>query len=437
MHIADAAVAPHDAVLHVQLTAALEHGLLCLDQARQVVGMHARGERGEGAGEFARFDPEDLVDLRRPLQLAVDQVQFPGAHPRDLLRPLQAVAGVEQGARLRVGLGDVARHREQQALGWRPGHRQLHHHHAAVAAQETAAEIVGGLAADHGRQLFQAGLAVVRVREIHQRPSHHVVGVLAPDAATGLAHLDEAAVGIEHADHVQRVVHHQPPHGQRLFQAARELALRLFGALALGDVLQRQRRRRGLARGVPRQRAQLAHHPYLAVGGHHAVLDVQVAFAGVQGAIGLPEPRAIVEVHALEQRRQAARGLRRRQAEDAQRLVRHQHLAAGEVVFAASQPRQPLGAVGRRLRPQHRLLLRLALGDVLEIDRQPRLGRIGAHAEPATQRREMHLEPGRLAQVHRHAVLALHVGADGVRENRPQSFADQVGGLALHQLFGA
>ena len=437
MDVAHAAIRAQDAVLDVEVGATCERGLLRLVQDGQVVGMHARRERLERAGELLRAGREDRVHLVRPDQPVGLDIQLPGTHARHLLRALQALLGLAQGLRLPLGLGGIAGHGEHQALARRPHQRPLHDDLAPVAGDVAVAEVQGRPACQHAGQGPVGVAAVVGMHQVGHRPPEQLVRRVAPDRGAGGTDLAEAAVGVDRADDVERVVHHQAVEHQRLFQAPGQLAQGVLGAATLGDVLHRTGGEQRLSLRVPHQRGDFAHGAGLAVRPQHLVLEVDVALAGVQAAMGLLHARPVVEGHPLEQRGQPARHALSRQAEDAQHVLRPVELAGRQVVLPGPQLGQALGAGRAVAGARQRQLGTLAVADVLEVDRQPVGVRENAHRVPAVEWREERLEHDRAPLFGRDPELPLDLGAADVGEGLPHHLARQLAGTALHHLLGA
>ena len=438
VHIADAAAGQQDAVLDVQVALAGDGLRLRLLQHVQVVGMHARSEGLEVAVEFIRAHFEEPVDLIRPRQFIGGNVELPGTHARDLLRALQAGLGLLQGLGLAAGLGHVAGDGEHHAVARRPHRRPLHGHHPAVLAYHAIAEIDGGTAGQDCRTFAKGMGAVVRMRQVKVRAPDQFSRGKTPYRFRGAGHLGETAVGIEHADNVQRVLQHQAVHHQRLFEPPRKFAQRVFGVLLVGGVLDCARGRHRLAGGVAHQGAQFPHLPGLAVGVQDAVFDLQVAGIPCKQPLpGFLETLSVLEVHALEQLGETADGLARAEAEDRIRFLRQAQFAGSQVLFPAAQARHALGALGGCRGLQRRGFGALAVRDVLEVDRQALRVWITARDEPAFERREIDLEFAGDAIADGGPELVFDDRAHGVGEGLPDARANQFPARPLHQLFGA
>lgn len=76
------------------------------------------------------------------------------------------------------------------------------------------------------------------------------------------------------------------------------------------------------------------------------------------------------------------------------------------------------------------------LRDITEIDRQSRVGRIGAHLEPCLHGRVIFLKTNGLSFVHGTFVFFLECASDSFREFLPDGFAQQIPTGSLQQRLG-
>lgn len=153
---ADAAVGPDDAVLHLEVAAALQGGDDGGVERLAVVGMGALGERGPGAGELVEVEAEDLGVVGVPAQHAAVEVPVEGAH----------AGGVEGHAQVRLAgrQSAFACLVRFEGFGWRGPLRSESLAHLAHPPDPHLTPVVGayGARSAMGTRAFGYGEAPVR-----------------------------------------------------------------------------------------------------------------------------------------------------------------------------------------------------------------------------------------------------------------------------------